>query len=89
MEALTDFQRRFYGRLPQLNPVLNRLGDYVLKLYDHYEPYVAGAMITSTCTFIDVNCLEVRAVTKQLPAKSDAKLWPYYVRNLSGVYLIL
>lgn len=56
----------------------------MLKLYDHYEPYVAGAMIMSCCAYMDVSCLEIRALTKQLPPKSDAKLWPYYVRNLSG-----
>ncbi|VDB87317.1 unnamed protein product [Peniophora sp. CBMAI 1063] len=85
VNALAEFQRRFYSRLPQLNPVLDRYATYMLKLYDHYEEYVAGAMIMSCCAYMDVNCLEVRAVTKELPAKMDAKLWPYYVRNLSGV----
>ena len=85
IEALTDFQHRFYGRLPQLHPVLDRFATYELKLYDHYEAYVAGAMIMSTCGFIEVSCLEVRALlTKQVSIKRDAKLWPYYVRTLSG-----
>ena len=88
VEALADFQRRFYGRLPQLHSVLDRLATYMLKLYDHSESYVAGAMIMSCCAFMDVNCLEIRAGTKQVPTKSEAKLWPYYVRNLSGMYII-
>lgn len=87
IEALTDFQRRFHSHLPQLHPVLDRYANYMLKLYEHYETYVAGAMIMSSCAYMDVNCLEVRALTKRVPTKRDAKLWPYYVRNLSGVYI--
>ncbi|KZV67270.1 terpenoid synthase [Peniophora sp. CONT] len=85
IEAMSEFQRRFYTRLPQLNPVLDRYANYMPKLYDHFEPYVASAMIMSSCAFIDVSCLEIRALTKRVPTKKDAKLWPYYVRNLSGI----
>ncbi|KZV77247.1 terpenoid synthase [Peniophora sp. CONT] len=85
IEALTDFQRRFHSRLPQLHPVLDRYANYMLKLYAHYESYVASAMIMSSCAFMDASYLELRALTKPGPTKSDAKLWPYYIRNLSGV----
>ncbi|KZV75179.1 terpenoid synthase [Peniophora sp. CONT] len=84
-EALTEFQHRFYARLPQLHPVLDRYANHMLKLYDHYEALVANAMIMSSCAFIDGSCLEIRALTKRVPTKKDAKLWPYYVRNLSGI----
>ncbi|KZV77243.1 terpenoid synthase [Peniophora sp. CONT] len=86
IEALEDFQRRFHFRLPQLHPVLHGYAGYMLKLYDHYEAYSANAMIMSICAFIDANCLELRAtLTERLPKKMDAKLWPDYVRNLSGI----
>ncbi|KAJ7091835.1 hypothetical protein C8R44DRAFT_647324 [Mycena epipterygia] len=85
LEALTAFQARFHARQPQLHPVLDCYAGFMLRLYDHYEPYVADAMIMSSCTFINGSCLEVRALTKRVAAKSDAKLWPYYVRSLSGI----
>lgn len=84
LEALTEFQSRFYARKPQLHPVLDCYANLMLRLYDHYEPYVADAMIMSSCTFIDGSVLEVRALSKKVSTKSDAKLWPYYVRSLSG-----
>ena len=87
LEPLTEFQSRFYARQPQLHPVLDCYASYMLKLYDHYEPYVADAMIVSSCTFIDGSCLEVHALSKRVSTKRDAKLWPYYVRSLSGPYL--
>lgn len=52
IDAMSEFQRRFYTRLPQLNPVLDRYANYMPKLYDHFEPYVASAMIMSSCAFI-------------------------------------
>ncbi|KIJ36042.1 hypothetical protein M422DRAFT_179866 [Sphaerobolus stellatus SS14] len=85
LEPLTEFQSRFYARQPQLHPVLDCYASYMLKLYDHYEPYVGDAMIMSSCTFIDGSCLEVRALSKRVSTKRDAKLWPYYVRSLSGI----
>ncbi|KAJ7137162.1 hypothetical protein C8R44DRAFT_608381 [Mycena epipterygia] len=85
LEALTAFQARFHARQPQLHPVLDCYAGFMLRLYDHYEPYVADAMIMSSCTFINGSCLEVRALTKRVAAKSDAKLWPYYVWSLSGI----
>ncbi|KZV64296.1 terpenoid synthase [Peniophora sp. CONT] len=85
LDAVSDFQRRFYARLPQLHPVLDHFANYILRLYDHYEAYVAGAMITSICCFMDVTCLEIRALTKRMTAKRESKLWPYYVRSLSGI----
>ncbi|KAJ7859603.1 hypothetical protein B0H14DRAFT_3446497 [Mycena olivaceomarginata] len=57
----------------------------MLRLYDHFKPYVADTMIMVSCTFIDASCLEVHALTKRVATKSDAKLWPYYVRSLSGI----
>lgn len=84
VEALTVFQGRFYARQPQLHPVLDRYASLMVRLYDHYEPYVADAMIMSSCTFIDGSCLEVRALNKKVSTKREAKLWPYYVRSLSG-----
>lgn len=84
IEAMSEFQRRFYSRLPQLHPVLDRYANYMPKLYDHFEPYVASAMIMSSCSFIDGSCLELRALTKRLPIKKEAKLWPNYVRDISG-----
>ena len=84
IDALTDFQQRFYVRLPQLHPILDLHAGMLLKLYHHYEAYVAGAMIKSSCAFVEVSCLEIRALTKRMPVKKEAKLWPYYVRNLSG-----
>ena len=83
-DALNEFQERFYSRRPQLDPVLDHYAKLMLRLYDHYEPYVADAMIMSSCTFIDGSCLEIRALTKRVSTKADAKLWPYYVRTLSG-----
>ncbi|KAJ7346263.1 isoprenoid synthase domain-containing protein [Mycena albidolilacea] len=85
IEALTAFQGRFHARQPQLHPALDCYASFMLRLYDHYEPYVANAMIMSSCTFIDGSCLEVRALTKRVAVNSDAKLWPYYVRSLSGI----
>jgi hypothetical protein len=83
-EALTAFQSRFYARQPQLHPVLECYANLMVRLYDHYEPYVADAMIMSSCTFIDGSCLEVRSLNKKVSTKREAKLWPYYVRSLSG-----
>ncbi|KAJ6535120.1 hypothetical protein B0H19DRAFT_1080513 [Mycena capillaripes] len=77
LEELTTFQARFYARQPQLHPVLNCLASIMLRL-DHYEPYVADAMIISCCTFIGGSCLEVRALTKRVAIKFEAKLWPSY-----------
>ncbi|KAF9056789.1 hypothetical protein BDP27DRAFT_1242313 [Rhodocollybia butyracea] len=85
LEALAAFQSRFYARQPQLHPVLDCYASFMLLLYDHYESYVADAMIMSSCTFIDASCLEMRVLTKRVTTKSDAKLWPYYLRSLSGV----
>ncbi|KAI0031073.1 isoprenoid synthase domain-containing protein [Vararia minispora EC-137] len=85
LDALAEFQHLFYAHLPQLHPVLDCYANYMLKLYDHYEAYVADAMIMSSCTFIDGSVLEVRALTKRVSTKPDAKLWPYYVRSLSGI----
>ncbi|KAF8160349.1 hypothetical protein K438DRAFT_1985778 [Mycena galopus ATCC 62051] len=85
LEALTVFQSRFYARQPQIHPALDCYARFMLRLYDHYEPYVADAMILSSCTFINGSCLEVRALNKRVPTKCDAKLWPYYVRSLSGI----
>ena len=84
LDALTEFQHRFYAHERQLHPVLDCYAQYMLRLYDHYEPYVADAMIMSSCTFIDGSCLEIRALSKKSPTKREAKLWPYYVRSLSG-----
>lgn len=89
LEALEVFQGRFHARQSQLHPVLDCYANFMLRLYDHYEPYVADAMIMSSCTFIDGSCLELRALSKKAPMKREAKLWPYYVRSLSGKYEFL
>ncbi|KAJ7681607.1 hypothetical protein B0H17DRAFT_1076016 [Mycena rosella] len=57
---------------------------FMLRLYDYYSSYIANGMIMSCCAFIDANWLEVRALSKSAPTKSDAKLWPYYMRNING-----
>ncbi|KAF8066773.1 isoprenoid synthase domain-containing protein [Lyophyllum atratum] len=85
LEPLTAFQGRFHARKPQLHPVLDCYAHFMLRLYDHYEPYVADAMVMSSVTFIAGSCLEVRSLSKGIPQSTDAKLWPYYVRNLSGI----
>ncbi|KAJ6449859.1 hypothetical protein C8R45DRAFT_849405 [Mycena sanguinolenta] len=85
LEALTALQARFYAGQLHLHPVLDWYAAFMLRLYDHYEPYVADAMIMSSCTFINGSCLEVRALSKRVATKSEAKLWPYYVRSLSGI----
>ncbi|KAJ7253780.1 hypothetical protein C8J57DRAFT_1237036 [Mycena rebaudengoi] len=61
----TAFSRRsqpskvvFYARQPQLHPVLDCLCKLHASSLRHYEPYVADAMIMSSCTFIDGSCLE-------------------------------
>jgi len=84
LDALSAFTQRFYAHQSQLHPVLDCYAKVMLRLYDHYEPYVADAMIMSSCTFIDGSCLEVRSLTKKVPTNKNAKLWPYYVRSLSG-----
>jgi hypothetical protein len=89
LDALEELQRRFYARIPQLHPVLDCYASFMLRLYDHYEAYVADAMIMSSFTFIDGSCLEVRSLTKRVSTKSDAKLWPYYCRSLSGTRLFI
>lgn len=85
LEPLTAFQGRFHARKPQLHPVLDCYAHFMLRLYDHYEPYVADAMVMSSVTFIAGSCLEVRSLSKGVPQCMDAKLWPYFVRNLSGI----
>ncbi|KAG6909896.1 hypothetical protein DXG01_014710 [Tephrocybe rancida] len=85
LEPLTEFQGRFHARKPQLHPVLECYATFMLRLYDHYEPYVADAMVMSSVTFIAGSCLEVRSLSKNMTASTDALLWPYYVRNLSGI----
>ncbi|KAG6829532.1 hypothetical protein H0H92_004269 [Tricholoma furcatifolium] len=82
---LTEFQGRFHARKPQLHPVLDCYAKFMLRLYDHYEPYVADAMVMSSVTFIAGSCLEVRSLSKNMVGSPDALLWPYYVRNLSGI----
>ncbi|KAJ7639232.1 hypothetical protein FB45DRAFT_905031 [Roridomyces roridus] len=82
---LESFTRLMYARQPQQHHVLDGFANTLLRLYDHYEPYVADAMVMSACTFIDGSCLEVRSLTKRVSTKVDAKLWPYYCRSLSGI----
>ncbi|GLB41045.1 hypothetical protein LshimejAT787_0902600 [Lyophyllum shimeji] len=85
LEPLTAFQGRFHARKPQLHPVLDCYAHFMLRLYDHYEPFVADAMVMSSVTFMAGSCLEVRSLSKGIPQSKDAKLWPYFVRNLSGI----
>ncbi|KAG6844547.1 hypothetical protein H0H87_006031 [Tephrocybe sp. NHM501043] len=85
LEPLQQFQGRFHARKPQLHPVLDCYATFMLRLYDHYEPYVADAMVMSSVTFIAGSCLEVRSLSKNMVGSTDALLWPYYVRNLSGI----
>jgi len=87
LEPLTEFQHRFYAKQPQLHPSLDCFAKYILRLYEHYETCAANAMITSTCAFVNACVLEVRALTKRVPLKKTAKLWPYYIRNMSGEWV--
>ncbi|KAJ7040891.1 hypothetical protein C8F04DRAFT_947670 [Mycena alexandri] len=84
LEDLAAFQGRLYARHPQSHPVLDCLTTFMLGLYDYYSSYIANGMIMSCCAFIDGNWLEVRALSKSAPTNSDAKLWPYYMRNING-----
>ncbi|VDC01473.1 unnamed protein product [Peniophora sp. CBMAI 1063] len=89
LDELSEFQRRFYSRLPQLHPILDRFAENLLKLYDHYEAHAANAMILSMCVFMDANCLEMRALSQHETAKRGAELWPYYLRSQSGIATFL
>ncbi|KAG6847366.1 hypothetical protein H0H93_008649, partial [Arthromyces matolae] len=84
LDALTEFQGRFHAGKPQLHPVLDCYATYMLRLYDHYEPFVADAMVMSSVTFMHGSCIEVRALAKNMGQSTDAVLWPYHVRALSG-----
>ncbi|KAG6834603.1 hypothetical protein H0H93_008659, partial [Arthromyces matolae] len=85
LDALTEFQGRFHAGKPQLHPVLDCYATYMLRLYDHYEPFVADAMVMSSVTFMHGSCIEVRALAKNMGQSTDAVLWPYHVRALSGI----
>ncbi|KAG6897593.1 hypothetical protein C0992_013270 [Termitomyces sp. T32_za158] len=85
LEPLTQFQGRFYAHKPQLHPVLDYYATFILRLYDHYEPFVANQMITSSVSFMLGSCIEVRSLNKTVKQSTDALLWPYYVRSLSGI----
>ncbi|KAG5729149.1 Trichodiene synthase [Termitomyces sp. T112] len=85
LEPLVQFQGRFHARKPQLHPVLDCYATFMLRLYEHYEPYVADQMIMSSVTFMLGSCIEVRSLSKNMKQSTDAVLWPYYVRNLSGI----
>ncbi|KAG6895505.1 hypothetical protein C0992_000952 [Termitomyces sp. T32_za158] len=74
----------FHARKPQLHPVLDCYAKFMLRLYDHYEPYVAAQMVMSSVTFMLGSCIEVRSLEKNMKHSTDAILWPYYVRSLSG-----
>lgn len=41
-------------------------------------------MISSAIGFVAGTALEIRALDSRLPVNHDAKLWPYFMRNLSG-----
>ncbi|KAG5735145.1 Trichodiene synthase [Termitomyces sp. T112] len=85
IEALLEFQGRFHARKPQLHPVLDCYATFMLRLYDFYESFVADQMVMSSMTFMLGNCIEIRSLSKNTKLSTDALLWPYYVRNLSGV----
>ncbi|KAG6890982.1 hypothetical protein C0992_011513 [Termitomyces sp. T32_za158] len=84
LQPLVQFQSRFHAHKPQLHPVLDCYATFLLRLYDHYEPYVADQMVVSCVTFMFGSCIEVRSLSKNMKQSTDAILWPYYVRSLSG-----
>ncbi|KAG5352773.1 hypothetical protein C0989_000546 [Termitomyces sp. Mn162] len=85
IDPLLQFQSRFHARKPQLHPVLDCYATFMLRLYDYYEPYVADQMVMSSMTFMLGSCIEIRLLSKNMKLSTDALLWPYYVRNLSGI----
>ncbi|KAH0585730.1 hypothetical protein H2248_008941 [Termitomyces sp. 'cryptogamus'] len=85
IDPLLEFQGRFHARKPQLHPVLDCYATFMLRLYDYYEPYVADQMVMSSMTFMLGSCIEIRSLSKNMKLSTDALLWPYYVRNLSGI----
>ncbi|KAG6876109.1 hypothetical protein C0992_000946 [Termitomyces sp. T32_za158] len=83
LQPLTQFQHRLYACKPQLHPVLDCFATFMMRLYDHYESYVADQMVISCVSFMLGSSIEVRSLSKDMKQSTDAILWPYYVRSLS------
>ncbi|KAF7373565.1 Terpenoid synthase [Mycena sanguinolenta] len=83
--GLDDYQRRLMMGLPQVDPVLTHYQRVLGKLYDHWDPISADAMVCAAMEFMNGSILENRHEIMGLTVAPTAPNWPKYLRAKSGL----
>ena len=77
------FQQRFLSGQPQLNPVLDALGETLTRLWDLYDPLCANSIIVSVFEFLTATCMEPKL--ERLPRIRSTQRFPWFIRERNGV----
>lgn len=84
-EDLIGFQERFQKGEPQPSALLQRFAENLQEMSIHFEPLVANFIVLSSLQFVAATLLERRSELHSLQHCKEAKRWPDYVRDRSGV----
>ncbi|TFK66360.1 terpenoid synthase [Pluteus cervinus] len=82
VNLVKQFNRRFITGQPQADPILDSLAKHLHEFPDHYDPFVADLMLTSTLNFITAQVLEWELKSMRVP--NDANKFLSFTRILSG-----
>ncbi|XP_014551426.1 hypothetical protein COCVIDRAFT_20312 [Bipolaris victoriae FI3] len=84
-DDLIGFQERFQKGEPQPSALLQRFAENLQEMSIHFEPLVANFIVLSSLQFVAATLLERRSELHSLQHCEEAKRWPDYVRDRSGV----
>jgi hypothetical protein len=77
------FQQRYSLSIPQMDPVLDQFAIFLKKIWTHYDPFSANAIVASSLEFVNGCYLE--NVTLGMPVNPHAERYPYFLRSKTGV----
>ncbi|KAG5734096.1 Trichodiene synthase, partial [Termitomyces sp. T112] len=77
------FQERFIRKLPQLDPVLDRLASVLHAMFDFYPVFFANSIISATFEFVSGTCIEPSV--EKLELSSASTRFPWFLRDRTGV----
>lgn len=77
------FQQRYSLSMSQMDPVLDQFATFLRKIWTHYDPFSANAIVASSLEFVNGCYLE--NVTHGMAVNPHAERYPYFLRSKTGV----